>query len=130
MQTQRHRLSRKIRLRLSKPAAPDRYQRTEYLTAAERNQRYDVLRQCGACGVVRYSGPNVAGVDVYVVAWLRGDVPGMTPANREGRGGPPYSDSPANLEKIGLETVSMEMSEAQLGKLGNSDSKSVSMETP
>jgi hypothetical protein len=83
------------------------YQREEYATVAERNARYTLLR--GIPGLVRYSDSNQVGIMVWVVAWPRSnDGGGMTPAAEEGRGGPPYSASPSNLEKSGVETVSME----------------------
>src|SRR6266702_917344 len=104
MPTQCGRLPRHIRRILIRSPKLDNYQRAEYVTGSERDMYYETLRLAGVRDVVRYSGPNDGGLDVYVVAWprsdgavsaqgsivLRGDdVPPTTPANSEATGVPP-----------------------------------------
>jgi hypothetical protein len=102
------------------------YQREEYATALERNERFTLLRRNGLRGLVRYSELNAAGLWVWVVAWPRpsdadgdghdsahghegsgepgpidtGNSGGMTDANRKTPGGPPVLPLGENCENL------------------------------
>lgn len=134
-QTVRARVPRYIR-RLIHDTSQCHYQREEYATVAERNDRYTLLKSKGTPGLVRYSDSGAIGL-VYVVAWPRPHGPlmidkgtdrGMTPADRKAT---PHSDGAmsGNSPKFDTETISMEMSVTATGKISESDVESVSMET-
>ena len=140
MKTIHQRLPRYLR-RLIHDTSQCHYQREEYQSAVDRNDRYRQLR--GAEGLIRYSDVNAIGLLVYVVAWTRPtqsplqlqsqsdstvDGMGMAGANRDTTGGRvPYSPK-SNLSKIAIDDVSMETKLSPLGKLLKIDIANVSME--
>lgn len=110
-----------------------RYQREEYATSAQRNDRWHQLTG-KVSGLVRYSDINSTGLMVYVIAWTRANVeigndpvPG-TPANRETAGATAL-DVSGNSPKMGIDVISMENVELDTGNLGKSRIESISMET-